>query len=368
MKRMVFLSCGDLSGDRWASQIIRFLQERFPDVRVTALGGRESEKAGAHLLADTVSHSIVGLWEALHALSFWRRVWHESCAFLRREKPSVCLAIDNPGFNLRLVRQCARWGVPVVYFAPPQVWAWGRWRGKVLARFADYVLHLFPWEGEYFAGGRAKVSWVGHPLRASMGESIALRSPSPRVILFLPGSRRSEVSAFLSVLRIFLVRYGEHFRRYRLVSVAASPSLRPLLEEVGRDFSIEVVDWEQFYPLLQDTVLAVSCSGTVTLEVALGGVPQIIVYRTSWATFYLGKFLFRSPFIGLPNILLGQEVARELVQGRFTPRELFRAMQCLLSDPLALSRAREWAHRVAERLGDGKTFERVVEVMSYYLQ
>ncbi|WP_438314431.1 lipid-A-disaccharide synthase [Candidatus Caldatribacterium sp. SIUC1] len=367
MKKSLLLSCGDISGDLWASQIVFLLRERRPGVEVVALGGEESRKAGARLLVDTVSYSTVGLSEALRALSFWKKTWREASAFLRKEKPSVLLAIDNPGFNLRLVRLCAREGIPVVYFAPPQVWAWGRWRGRFLARCADHILHLFPWEGRYFLGGRAHVSWVGHPLGAWWGK-IPQRGPNPQTILFLPGSRRNEILSFLPVLRGFLSEYGRHFSGYRLVIVAASFSLRPLLEAGRGSFPVQVVDRKDLYPLFEDTVLAVSSSGTVTLEVALGGIPQIVVYRTSWGTFLLGCLLFRAPFIGLPNILLGQEVAPELVQGRFTPTELFRTMERLLADSSLPQRAKGWAEEIALQLGDGRTFERVAEVVARYLE
>lgn len=367
MRKSLLLSCGDISGDLWASQVILLLRERRPGVEVVALGGEESRKAGAHLLVDTVSQSTVGLAEALRAFSFWKKTWREASAFLRKEKPSVLLAIDNPGFNLRLVRLCARESIPVVYFAPPQVWAWGRWRGRFLARCADHILHLFPWEGRYFLGGRAHVSWVGHPLGAWWGK-IPQRGPNPQTILFFPGSRRNEVLSFLPVLRGLLSEYGGRFLRYRLVLVAASPSLRPLLETGRGPFPVQVVDRKDLYPLFEDTVLAVSSSGTVTLEVALGGIPQIIVYRTSWGTFLLGCLLFRAPFIGLPNILLGREIAPELVQRRFTPTELFKTMERLLADSSLPQRAKGWAEEIALQLGDGRTFERVAEVVARYLE
>ncbi len=172
---------------------------------------------------------------------------------------------------------------------------------------------------------------------------------------------------FFSVFREFFARYGEHLTHYHFVCVAASPFLRPLLEQEKGALPVTVVDWEAFYPLLGEAALALSVSGTVTLEVALGGVPQIIVYRTSWMTFLLGYLLFRGSFIGLPNILLGQGIAPELIQGRFNPALLFVTMQRMLSDPGISSRANLWAEKLKEQLGDGMTFEKAVEVISYYL-
>lgn len=368
MKKMVFLSCGDVSGDRWASYIIRLLRERFPEVSVVALGGEESAKSGAYLLENTVSCSLVGLSEAFRALSFWRATWNRTREFLTRERPAVLLAIDNPGFNLPLVRFSARCGIPVVYFAPPQVWAWGQWRGKFLASYADYILYLFPWEGKYFTGGKAQAIWVGHPLRVLAEGKIPPRSPNPRVILVLPGSRKNEITAFFPVFREFLARYGVHFSGYRFFLVSASSCLRPFLEREGKSLPLMVVDWEALYPLLGEAALAISTSGTVTLEVALGGVPQVIVYRTSWMTFLLGRLFFQGSHIGLPNILLGREIAPELVQRRFTPAALFTTVQRMLSDATMPERAEVWAEELKGCLGDGKTFERTVEVISRYLR
>lgn len=368
MKKVVFLSCGDISGDRWASHIVQLLRERLPRVSVVALGGEESAKSGAYLLENTVSCSLVGLSEVFQGFSFWRRTWNRAREFIAREQPAVLLAIDNPGFNLPLVRFCARRGIPTVYFAPPQVWAWGRWRGRFLASHADYILYLFPWEGKYFAGGKAQAIWVGHPLRVLMEGKVPIRSLDPRVILVLPGSRRNEVTAFFPVFREFFIHYGVHLSEYRFVLVSASSNLQPLLEKEKGSLPLTIVDWKALYSLLGEAKLAISTSGTVTLEVALGGIPQVIVYRTSWTTFFLGRLLLRGSHIGLPNILLGREIAPELVQGRLTPATLFRAVQHILSDGEISQRACVWAEEIKRQLGDGKTFEKTVEVISHYLQ
>lgn len=368
MKKTVFLSCGDVSGDRWASHIVALLRERFPGVSVVALGGEESARKGATLLVDTVSQSLVGLSEAFQALSFWKSAWNCAVDFLKKEQPAVLLAIDNPGFNLRLVRYCARQGIPVVYFAPPQVWAWGRWRGRVLSSCADFILHFFPWEGKYFSGGRAKTLWVGHPLRVLMEGKVPPKNPDPRVILLFPGSRRQEIATFFSVFREFLNQYGTFFSGYRFATVAASSFLKPFLTEAVDSLPVAVFDWNDLYPLLGDAALAVSTSGTVTLEVALGGVPQVIVYRTSWMTFLLGYLLFRGSFIGLPNILLGREAFPELIQHRFTPSALFAVLRKMLADQALAQKAHCLAAEIKEQLGDGKTFERTVEVIAHYLR
>jgi lipid-A-disaccharide synthase len=367
MKKTVFLSCGDLSGDRWASYIVRLFRDRFPEVRVVALGGQESEKAGALLLEDVVSSSTVGLWEVVRNLGFWRSVWEKAKSFLVAERPSVFLAIDNPGLNIRLGYLSSSLRIPVVYFAPPQVWAWGQRRGKQVSSFSDHVLCLFPWERVYFEGGKARVEWVGHPLKICMKGKIPPHVSSPRVILLLPGSRKHEVLAFLPVLQDFFKRYGSRFLDYRFVLVAASPSLYSFFATCLGSLPVRVVPWEELYPLLGEATFAISSSGTVALEVALGGVPQVIVYRTSWPTFIFASLLFQGSFIGLPNIILGQKVAPELLQRRFNARELYRVMENSLSDPLSLAKARERAEEISRRLGDGRTFERVVEVVAHYL-
>ncbi|MCX7668198.1 MAG: hypothetical protein N2Z84_04630, partial [Atribacterota bacterium] len=122
MGNVVLFSCGDISGDQYVGEMVCLLRKYFPEVDIFALGGEESVNAGAKLLYPTSSLSTFGLLEVLGSLRQWKTVWDLSCEFIRKHRPRVVVLVDNPGFNFRLARFCRGQGIPVVYFAPPQVW------------------------------------------------------------------------------------------------------------------------------------------------------------------------------------------------------------------------------------------------------
>ncbi len=362
----LFLSCGDLSGDIYAGEVIRSLRQRVPQVEIVALGGEACAENGATLLANTTRISTVGFVELFRSLSQWWTIWKLTTTTLCEHSFSVLLLIDNPGFNLRLARFAQSMGLPVVYFVPPQVWVWGRRRGRTLAQCADWILPIFPWEEEYFRGGKARVEWVGHPLVELWRERGQRKTKKEEsLLLLLPGSRRQEVERYLAVMRRCFVRFPSFFSSYRLVAVAASGALFSIIEEYFQGFPVLIEEREKLPFLLEQTSLAISCAGTVTLEVALAGVPQIIVYRASPLTFLLGRWLVYGHLIGLPNIAMGEEVFPELVQYQFSPEQLTAAME-KLATPFYEERAKGVAAALRMKLDKGNPFARVAEVLMHY--
>ncbi|MEN3185161.1 MAG: lipid-A-disaccharide synthase [Atribacterota bacterium] len=370
MGKAILFSCGDISGDRYVGAMVRLLRRRFPDVDVFALGGEESASSGAQLLYSTASLSTFGLLEAIGSLRQWWKAWNLARLFIRTYRPQAVVLVDNPGFNFRLAHFCRKQRIPVVYFAPPQVWAWGKKRGWELARLADWIFPLFPWEVPYFSSGRACVRWAGHPLlellRQGLPDIWEVFSEIPWVVL-LPGSRRAEVLRYLEVVQEYLQRNPSLGDSYRLVAVAASPELRTLLTEKLCQFSVTVVMKKELPRVLRNASLAIACAGTVTLEVALAGVPQIIVYRLSPFTFWVAKMVFQESFIGLPNIVLGERIYPELIQDDFSWRNLQREVENMLQDAQIREKALFWARQIRERLDRGDPFAQVVEVLGTYL-
>lgn len=350
-------------------EMVRLLRKRFPEVDVFALGGEESVDAGAQLLYPTSSLSTVGFLEVIGSLHQWKRVWNISCEFIRTHHPRVVVLVDNPGFNFRLARFCQEQGIPVVYFAPPQVWAWGKKRGVRLAQLADWIFPLFPWEVPYFSSGKACVRWVGHPLlellRKGGVDTREVSHETPWVV-FLPGSRKIEVLRYLAVVKEYLKKDSSLGDLHRLVAVAASRELRELLVEELRNFPVTLAMKDELPRILRHASLAIACAGTVTLEVALAGVPQIIVYRLSPFTFWVARMVCRGSFIGLPNIVLGERICPELIQNDFSWRNLQREVESILQDTQMREKALVWAKQIRERLDRGNPFAQVVEVLGAY--
>lgn len=367
MSDAILFSCGDISGDIYVGEMVRLFRKQHPEVSVFALGGEESQKAGANLLYQTVLLSTFGFWEVLGSISEWKKVWDLSCSFLREYRPRVVVLVDNPGFNFRLARFCQKLGIPVVYFAPPQVWAWGKKRGSILSQRADWIFPLFPWEVPYFSGGRAYVEWVGHPIvelsRRHFSEfQKAERKPW---LVLLPGSRKNEIFYYFQVVREYLRRVSFQ-DSFTLTVIAASKEIREMLKKEVQDFPVVLGMKEELPRFLHHACLAITCAGTVTLEVALAGVPQVIVYRLSRLSFWLAKMVFRGSWIGLPNIVLGELVCPELVQDDFSWQKLQQEVTKIMQDPEAREKSHAWAEAIRKRLDQGNPFERVVAVLERY--
>ncbi|MEI6157427.1 MAG: hypothetical protein WCP87_03580, partial [Atribacterota bacterium] len=192
-EKSVFISSGEISGDFYAGEFIEHLRDH-AHLRIFALGGEKCIQKKATLLYDTTSIATVGLWEVLATLRQWRTVWQLSTRCILDHRPSVVIAIDNPGFNLRLIRFCRKQGIPVIYFIPPQVWVWKKKRARILAKEVDWILTIFSWEGDYFSRWGGRVKWVGHPILSRFATGGFFTNTSPRnVIVHLPGSLLQEI-------------------------------------------------------------------------------------------------------------------------------------------------------------------------------
>ncbi|HSV32136.1 MAG TPA: lipid-A-disaccharide synthase [Atribacteraceae bacterium] len=361
----LLISVGELSGDVYASKIIKEIHRRHPQWRIAVLGGNLSRKAGAELLADTVSLATFGLWELLATLRRWKGVWDASRRWIMENQPNLVIIIDNPGFNLRLGRFCYQRGVPVICFVPPQVWAWGAKRARTLAQVTERILTLFPWEGAHFTRWEGRAEWVGHPLTRLVPELAYFTDPSHREkIVFLPGSRRRELLAFLRVLAPLLPALAKRWKGMEMAMVLSNPDFREIITRILPAHPLTLYEHGSRYEALRGARLCMTTCGTVTLEVAFAGIPQIIVYRVSALTYRIGRLLLKQRFFGLPNIIMGREVAPELIQHTFTVQNALRAMEGILEDrDQRQQEAWRLATELRETLSFGDPFDNVVRVI-----
>ena len=362
----LFISIGDASGDYYGGEIIYLLRQRNKEIEFLALGGERSQKAGARLLYPTVSLSTVGLWEALFTLREWKKVWTLSQEVIEKEHPDVVLLLDNPGFNLRLASLCQEHKIPVIYFVPPQVWAWGRKRASFLSQHADWILTIFPWEVDYFQGGKAKVKWVGHPATHLIPPARFSPLEEKKKIALLPGSRKREIVNYLAVIKKFIpLLLGEEIVEF--TAIAASKEAQEILVKEMAGFPVTIKNRRELLSVLSGSSLAISSSGTITLEVALAGIPQIIVYRVALLTFLVARLVMGKTFIGLPNIVMGKEISPELIGKDFSTSRLLKEVEKILNNPQAREKALEDSLKIREKLNRGNPFEEVVQVVKEYL-
>ena len=352
---------GEASGDLHASEVIRELRKLDTRLEAFGIGGDLLAAQGVTLHHHASKMGIVGLFNVIRHLGMFRKVFSETVDDLRRSRPDAVLLVDYPDFNLRLAREASRLGILVVYYISPQVWAWRSRRVRHIARYVDHMLVVFPFEEEFYRSHGVEVTYVGHPLIEQLEgmegpRGLPAKDEIVRIAL-MPGSRTMEVSALLPAM-LAAVKMMRAERPIESFVVRAPTIDRSLIEGelVRSGMMIDVVDQADGRSLASSH-LALSSSGTATLEAAVIGVPVVVMYRLSKATYFLAKRLVRLPHFSLINILAGKKVVPELIQDDVNGANIASAARELLS-PDRWAATRSELQQVRARLGGSGASER----------
>jgi lipid-A-disaccharide synthase len=346
---------GEHSGDEHAARMVRGLRARRPELKVCALGGPLLAAAGAQLLHDLTASSVVGLVEVLKNAPFFLRLSAATLRWVERYRPRAVCFVDYPGFNLRMARALHARGLTVkggggiraLYYISPQIWAWKAGRRFEMAKHLDAMAVIFPFEVESYADISLPVEFVGHPFVADDYESpVSYDGAGP--VLLLPGSRRQSVARiFPAVLAGYEEFVGRHPDRAAVV-LYPDEEIKGLL---GRILQSRPAGWASRVRL-QQTGAAVAAagvltsSGTMSMHCALAGIPGVITYRTNPLTYLLGRWLVKVPYIGIANLLLGEAMYPEYIQGAATPARLAGELAACIDDPRRRERSAEQAKRL----------------------
>jgi len=367
----LLLSCGETSGDLYAGALTRELRALDPSLTIAGLGGPQFEAAGGRLIDDYRDIAVTGLTEAIAKVPRSFAALRRLVAAARAERPDALIVIDSPDFNFRLAPQIKKLGVPVIYYISPQIWAWRPRRLNTIRRFADRVLVIFPFEEAIYREGGVPVEFVGHPLvdlsapsttRERFLTSHGLSASAPTVAV-LPGSRPNEVSRILPDLVASAGPIRAQIPDAQFV-VARAPDLPDrLFEPVKRvGTAIAVVEGDT-NTVLASADVALTASGTATVQSALHDTPMAIVYRLSPMTYRLGKRLVNVSTVGMVNVIAGELVVPELIQDAFTPDAVAREAISMLTDRARAARIREGLARVRAKLGGPGASRRAAEAV-----
>lgn len=364
----IFLSAGEPSGDQHAAHLIEELRRQRPDATFSGFGGPKMEQAGCELLYRLTDLAVMFIFSAIPHLRTFFRLVQQADEFFRGEKPDAIVLVDYPGFNWHIARKAKAAGIPVFYFLPPQLWAWGPWRAKKMRKFVDHVLSGLPFEPDWYARRGIHAEYVGHPffdeiaehqLDASFCES--LRSPEHRLLGVLPGSRDKEIErnwpiilqilrqvhADLPHVRFEVASYNER-QRDRCIELLQAD----LRSKVGKSKLESRTNCTHESSLTtrhfhvgrtSEIIAAADCclmvSGSVSLEMMARTTPACVVYSlTRIANFFKNRFL-NVPYITLPNLFAGTEVLPEWVVSG-SPRRAVEEISATLCDWLTSPRLR----------------------------
>jgi lipid-A-disaccharide synthase len=324
----VLVSAGEASGDLYASLLVEELRGRWPEARFFGCTGPRLREAGVETVVAAESLAVVGLVEVLAHIPRIYGEYRKLLAAVDRRKPALAILTDSPDFHLRVARQLALRGVPVVYLVAPQVWAWRQGRTRRMKRDLAKLLCIFPFEAAFFREHGVAARYIGHPLvervkpALSKSEFFAKHDlPGDRpLIVLLPGSRRGESSRHLPALkdavRIIAQRRPAHF----LLPASANTGVA-FFRDLTRGTDIQIIEGEA-WDALAYADLALAASGTVTVEAALLGTPMVTFYKVNPVSWLLGKALVRIPFYCMVNLIAERKVVPEWMQDEMTGENL----------------------------------------------
>lgn len=371
MPGKIYVIAGEASGDLHGSVLIKNLKEcsREP-LEIYGVGGDRIRRTGAREFFDLAHFHVTGFSEALKRLPQYKKAAVTILAGIEKVRPDVVVLIDNPGFNLHLAKKIHALGIPVVYYIAPQVWAWAPKRILKIKKYVKRVLVVFEFEKKIYEDQAIPVVWVGHPLKdliAASRETPDAKDKDARkkkgpVVSLLPGSRKGELKLLFLLLLRSAKLIADQFpgASFRLIKSPTLPG--PLYERLLRAAKVPVTLIESdSYAAIRGSDLAIVCSGTATLECALLGTPMIITNRGSLLTYLMAKSLCKVPYLGLPNLILGEMKMPELLQYNATPEKIADTAAAILKDDKRSSRMKEDLEKVSLKLGEPGASKRAAE-------
>lgn len=348
------------SGDDHAAAVIASLKRDHPDLDIRAWGGPKMQAAGAELIARTGDDAVMGM-PGLAKIREHKRINADIARWIEANPVAVHVPVDSPAANFPVCAITKKAGAKVVHLVAPQLWAWGPWRINKLRRLTDHVLCVLPFEEEWFKQRGVKATFIGHPLFDHAPDTDTLDAAiadwptgSPRVAL-MPGSRPSEMQGNFALLLSAYNRLAREHAGMRGVIAATRPEVEPVLRKLAKEAGVEWPDSIDIRFGSTDAVvrwsdLALVVSGTVTLQIARQRRPMVIVYKSSrllWSL--IARWVIRTPFFTLPNLVAGREIVPELVP-HFTGSDPIadRAVSILENPDTAETMRRDLA-QIAER-------------------
>ncbi|MDE7438888.1 MAG: lipid-A-disaccharide synthase [Muribaculaceae bacterium] len=372
MKYMMI--AGEASGDLHASNVIQSLKKLDKDADIRFFGGDLMAKAAGRLPELHYERmNVMGFSEVIRKFSVIMKNFALARKVLREFRPDVLVLIDYPGFNLRMAKYAHKLGIPVHYFISPKVWAWKEWRVKKIKKYVDKMYSILPFEVAFYKNHHYDVTYVGNPsvqeIAYSLGhippkkhfmERQGITDPRP-IIALLPGSRSSEIRNNLPLM----IAAAKRFPEFQYMVGAAPAVPEKFYREVAQDPGLKVI-FGATHTLLKYSAAAVVTSGTATLETALIGTPQVVVYRSNGMklSYKIMEKLLKIKYVSLPNLIVNNSVVSELLLHECTVEGIARELSPLLQPSPRRSSQLAGYKTMQRKLGNFVASEYVAELIA----
>ena len=367
-----YIIAGEASGDLHASKLMKGIKARDNSAEFRCWGGAKMEEAGGTVVKHYRDLAFMGFQEVILNI---RTILH-NIKFCEDDitawDPDAVILVDYPGFNMRIAKFAKAKGYKVFYYISPQVWAWKKHRVHKLHRNTDLAFVVMPFEKEFHASYGYQVEFTGHPMPDSMDLSAVVDETTFRkthhlgekpIIALIPGSRKQELRNILSVM----LKITDRFKDYQFVIAGVSTLGEKFYSKRIEGYPVKVV-YGHTYDLLRISRAAAVKSGTVTLETAMLGVPQVVCYRFSFISALVAWMVVHVKYISLVNLILDRKAVTELIQYKFTPDSLSRELALILPDGEARNRMLSDYNELLERVGPPGASDRAAAIMVENLQ
>ncbi len=338
----IMIITGEPSGDQHAAKVVAALKARLPHVYFSGTGGANMQAEGVELAQHIDQMACIGFQQALKHRRRLQGVLDDLVQSWHDQRPDLLVLVDYGGFNLRLAKRAKQHGIPVFYFIPPKVWAWGRGRLKTLAQTVDHAAVILPFERDVLAKANMTCSYVGNPSLTAVHQFLThapKQSNTPGLTLgLLPGSRTQEVQRLLPLFLEAIAQGPQTFRDAKiLISRADAIDATWFMQQCQPYAKLDLHIDDNSLQVMHESDAILIASGTATLEAALLETPMVIAYQTGMLTACLWRLLRQQPWIGLPNILLQDNWFPECINRQGTVQHLIKQLEHVLQDRTRLA-------------------------------
>jgi len=375
----VLVIAGEASGDLHGASLVRELKKLDSSLKIFGIGGDKMKAEGMELIYHIDKMAFLGFVEVIKHLPFIKKVQRDILDEVRARNVKEVVLIDYPGFNLSIAQKlkdlksatAEKLDLELIYYITPQVWAWGKGRVNKIRDLFRKVLVVFPFEEKFFRSKNVSVEFVGHPLiqeingydfesRNQLDKKFDL-DPTKEILLILPGSRKQEVKSIFPETIEAASKLANELDLQIVVACSSNLDEKVFYELTDQKNFKVIKDYT--YDLLKHSKFGIVKSGTSTLEAGLMELPIVIVYKTSWLTYAIGKSLVKIKNIGMANIVLEEQVVPELIQNDANAENIYSTAKSILLDEELMNLIKIKLRRIKEVLGEKNAPENAAKVI-----
>lgn len=378
----IMISAGEVSGDIHGTYLVRELRKLDPNIYFFGMGSEKLLAEGVDVKFDISKRGTIGIFEALPNILPIYITYLEMVNLMKKEKPDLLLLIDSQGINMPLAKAAKKLGIKTAYYIAPQEWLWGTARGikKVVERI-DLIISIWEKEHNIYKQAGGNSVYFGHPLvdivRPSMSKEearklfIGIEAGSSKLVISLcPGSRTQEIKGLFPIL----LKAGEIIKKELpdagfLIPAASTNTIKEIFGLIS-DFRPKAIV-SHTYEILSASDLAICTSGTINLEASILGIPNIMVYKLSFLTYWLGKYILkigeRLPYYSMPNLLLEEKVVPELVMEEANPERIAGEALSILKDKSRQEKMKGSFEKLRTKLGSPGVIQRCARAILEFM-